>query len=323
MLRLAICLVILLFDGASYAKENQPHESRKASEPNRQQILPNFPTLGGAVGFPIVFVERPSIPEDEKDKTVWNSNECPNAKSHDEADLCEQRRMAKAADDSVSLNKIQIVLGAAGFLALLVTIRLSSISTNAAVKAADVAMQAIEDERLNRRAWLRLDLIPYREITYYDTGGFYTQMTVSITNIGQSVARDVRVWPKAFTHEGASTAHVWGESADWLFKRMAQRHPEERGRVILPNEVYSFEPDILIHPSEAVGSAKRRTGLIIRVAILAEYETDPVKGKRHTLTYFDVLGTSDGGVTRVLIPSEGHTPKERLRASKSSGGEAT
>jgi len=316
MLRLTICLVVLLFDGASYAEENNPHKSAKAGESERQEILPNLPAFG-AIGFPITIVEE------NKDVAFWNSKECPEAKTHDEADLCEQRRMAKAADESVSLNEIQIVLGVAGFLALLVTIRLSRISTNAAVKAADAALQAVEDARVSRRAWLRLDLTPYREIKYYDSGGFYTQMTVSITNIGQSIARDVRVWPRAFIDDGASTANVWSESADWLFKRMAQRHPEERGRAILPNEVYSFEPDIVIRPSEAAGFAKRLTGFVIRVAILAEYETDPLKGKRHTLTYFDVSGTSDKGVGRVLIPSEGPTPKERLRANKSNGGEAT
>ncbi|MCQ4188994.1 hypothetical protein [Methylocystis suflitae] len=256
------------------------------------------------------------IPKDQTGKPKEHKKPCENPANSEEDDTCSQFRSADAA-------KEQVDIGWKGLLASIVSAAATAVAAWAAAAAATAAKDAIRDAQSSRRAWLKLDLTPYREITYYETGGFYTQMTVSITNIGQSVARDVRVWPKAFTDEGVSTPHVWEESADWLFKRMAQRHPKERGRVILPNEMYSFEPDILIRPSEAVGSAKTRTGLIIRVALLAEYETDPVKGKRHTLTYFDVLGASDDRATWGVIQSEGPTPKDRLRANKSSGGKAT
>lgn len=55
-------------------------------------------------------------------ETDWNKPQCRNAKSHDEADLCEQRRMAEAAEDSVFLSKIQIGIGIGGALLLFWTL---------------------------------------------------------------------------------------------------------------------------------------------------------------------------------------------------------
>lgn len=74
----------------------------------------------------------------EREKEVepdWDKLKCGEAKSHDEADLCEQRRMAAAAERTVTLGWWQVGLSAAGFLALLYTLRLSRRATNAAVAA--------------------------------------------------------------------------------------------------------------------------------------------------------------------------------------------
>jgi len=74
----------------------------------------------------------------EREQTVepdWNKLKCGDAKSHDEADLCEQRKMAKSAEETVQLNWIQIGLGIGGFVALIFTLHLNRRATNAAVAA--------------------------------------------------------------------------------------------------------------------------------------------------------------------------------------------
>ncbi|MGB5083633.1 MAG: hypothetical protein WBO09_03320 [Methylocystis silviterrae] len=177
--------MILLFDGASYAKQNQPHKSRKAGDPERQQIFPNFPAFGGAVGSFIVFVESPSIREGEKDNSTWNSKECPEAKSHDDADLCEQRRMSKAADDSVSLNKVQVLLGVAGFLALLVTIWLTYRATSAAIESNKIASDTAKREL---RAYVH---VCKAKISNANSEEWGPSISIGIQNFGQTPAYSV------------------------------------------------------------------------------------------------------------------------------------
>lgn len=105
----------------------------------------------------------------------WNSLKCSEAKSHDEADLCEQRRMSKAAEQTVFLNKIQIVVGIVGFafviwnlwyvrkatLAAIAAAEISDKSAEAAIKgaaAAEVAVAVAQDTaRRQLRAYIAVE----------------------------------------------------------------------------------------------------------------------------------------------------------------------
>jgi len=91
----------------------------------------------------------PSDPAKEVE-TSWDKLKCGSPRSHDEADLCEQRRMAHAAEQALTLNWLQVGLGVGGFFALLISIHLTRKSTNAAIKAANAA----EAQVRTNRAWL-------------------------------------------------------------------------------------------------------------------------------------------------------------------------
>jgi hypothetical protein len=80
----------------------------------------------------------------EKNETDWGKPQCEQPRNHDEADLCEQRRMSKAAEDAVNLNEIQTGIGAVGALLLLATLALTIWGTRAAVKAANAAVKSSE-----------------------------------------------------------------------------------------------------------------------------------------------------------------------------------
>lgn len=91
-------------------------------------------------------------------ETDWNSPKCGQPKSHDEADLCEQRRMAKAAEDSVLLSKIQIILGVTGAALLFWTLYYSRRATVATAHAAEAAHPANKLSRemfvADQRPWV-------------------------------------------------------------------------------------------------------------------------------------------------------------------------
>jgi hypothetical protein len=128
-------IATLAIASASYAQDNR--EQKPETSPAQQTQERAKPSIPITITAP-VRVEREKEVEPD-----WDKLKCGEAKSHDEADLCEQRRMAKAAEDSVLLNKIQIGIGVLGLLALLITLRLTRRSTDAAVAAATTADKTI------------------------------------------------------------------------------------------------------------------------------------------------------------------------------------
>lgn len=82
----------------------------------------------------------------EREQSVepdWDKLKCGEAKSHDEADLCEQRRMAKSAEDSVFWNRVQVAVAIVGFGLVLWSLYYSRVATRAAVSAAVTAEKAM------------------------------------------------------------------------------------------------------------------------------------------------------------------------------------
>jgi hypothetical protein len=130
------CLIaIFIFCcSALHAQENNSQQQPEAAPTNSTQenSAQNSPLPG----------ER-----EQTVKTDWGNPECGQAQSHDEADLCEQRRMAKAAEDAVLLSKIQIALGIAGAGLLLWTLYYSRRATEAAIVAADAATDSASATR--------------------------------------------------------------------------------------------------------------------------------------------------------------------------------
>ncbi len=71
---------------------------------------------------------------------------CDPPRDHDEADLCEQRRMAAAAETSVSWLNPQTLIGIAQAIGLVLTIILTVVATKAASRAAQAAEATIRHE---------------------------------------------------------------------------------------------------------------------------------------------------------------------------------
>jgi hypothetical protein len=70
---------------------------------------------------------------------------CERPKDHDAADLCEQRRMAQAAEDSVWWARVQAWLGGLGFGGILITLIFTGLGTRVAARQVRLSRHALVD----------------------------------------------------------------------------------------------------------------------------------------------------------------------------------
>jgi hypothetical protein len=134
MIRIAAVglLAAAIFAASALAQEDKPAEQPKTDQPNEAVQQPTHQT------WPLP-PDRPQSADAD-----WAKPKCENPQSHDEADLCEQRRMSKAAEDTVNLNKIQIVIGAITIFGLALTVYYARKAANAADDAAKYGHIAAE-----------------------------------------------------------------------------------------------------------------------------------------------------------------------------------
>jgi hypothetical protein len=122
----------LFFPVALSAQENNAKQQTDIQQsPTAQQTPAPEPT-------PSVGIDRPKPVE-----TDWKKVECTEPKGHDEADLCEQRRMSQAAEKTVTLNAVQIALGVAGAVLVLFSLHYTRVATRAAITAAKAAEDSV------------------------------------------------------------------------------------------------------------------------------------------------------------------------------------
>jgi hypothetical protein len=161
--------------------------------------------------------------EKDEPKADWTNTKCGQPQTHDEADLCEQRRMAKSAEDTVWLNRLQTGLGVIGAFILFVTLALTIWATRAAIKSADAAHASVRLAEKTAEQQLRAYVtITEAEIrTFWSYGDPTFAAFVIFKNSGQTPAYDFRVWvgaeicrhdepPFAKIYEGDSSMSILG-----------------------------------------------------------------------------------------------------------------
>jgi hypothetical protein len=94
---------------------------------------------------------QPAAPNQDKPEQAAEPDhykvKCDRPKDHDAADLCEQRRMAKAAEDAVWWAEFQTKLGIAGFVSVLCSLVFTGWAAFAAGEAAKAAKASTEISR--------------------------------------------------------------------------------------------------------------------------------------------------------------------------------
>lgn len=109
-----------------YAQDNA---ATPAQQPQQQETAP----------------PQPSRIQEQVAEPEYYKADCERPKDHDAADLCEQRRMAKAAEDAVWWSRLQTWLGGIGFIAVIGTLIFSGIAAKAASRSASAAERALTD----------------------------------------------------------------------------------------------------------------------------------------------------------------------------------
>lgn len=174
--------MFLLFIESSISKEQQEGQGNVTDGTRKQQDSPNLPTPWPFDKFTRSAWEKIQI------EPNWRDPDCISPKDHDEADLCQQRRMAKAADVTVYLNIGQIILNIAGLFALISTIRLTYRATRAAEKAAEISL---EQSRIAKTA----AEVPLRAFLTLSLNKVYLNgsVLISVKNEGATPANNVSV----------------------------------------------------------------------------------------------------------------------------------
>jgi hypothetical protein len=116
---------------------------------------------------------------------------CNPAYSKDDDDLCQQRRMAKAAERAANIAFWQTIVGSVGALLLFPTLWYAARSARAAADAAHAAEQSVAVAQETAQRQLRAYL-NYDQATIIDFTSDRPLLQVSLKNYGHTPAYDVR-----------------------------------------------------------------------------------------------------------------------------------
>lgn len=217
----------------------------------------------------------------------WNRPKCGEAQSHDEADLCEQRRMAKAAEDAVYWSRIQAVVAVIGTVFLVLNLLYMHRTTEIGLAANDLNRQAFI---ANQRAWLTTRLSMEEDFTFARDGGGGGLVSVKITNVGQTPALEA--------HTNIRTIL---ESADVRKELRAlcdeSKRVTEWGRPVLPGESYDRRWFAGIDATEIAGVVRRGQKDVMPIVIgCVTYQILPEKSLHQTAFAYWLSRRGSGGI---------------------------
>lgn len=174
-----IAVVAMLVIAGTLNRKHDSYQQRQTFKAATAQQQPAEPTT------------MPSPKGPEAVETNWGKPECSQPKTHDEADLCEQRRMAEAAENTLVLSKIQLILGVIGAALLFLTLFYGRQAARGAVVAARAAQASVATASDTAERQLRA----YVSVTPATLQNFKTPWTVGydcvVKNHGQTPASEI------------------------------------------------------------------------------------------------------------------------------------
>lgn len=181
--------VVIFATSLAYAQERHDEHYSVTNSGIHQHPFRNF-----SFTWPFSIIQPSAIQmvSVEKNETNWRDPNCSYPNSHDESDLCEQRKMSTSADKTVFLGWWQLILSALGFLALLYTLNLTRRATRAAEKAAEISLEQSRIAKTDAETPLRAFLL-LKWVKIYADG----RIELEIINKGQTPANNVAVKIKA------------------------------------------------------------------------------------------------------------------------------
>ncbi len=135
------------------------------------------------------------IAEDRSADPKEYKPQCQKPTNHDEADLCAQRSMAEAAQETLLWVKWQAIVGAVSLVFIVLSIAFSAWAARAAALAAKEAAKGnkinLDATNLEQRAWLDIDLVPQGVFRIDAFGSVMLPVAIRIKNIGKSPAHNI------------------------------------------------------------------------------------------------------------------------------------
>jgi len=228
----------------------------------------------------------------------WKNPKCANPQSHDEADLCEQRRSANAAEDVVFLNKIQIALGVVGAAFLFWTLYLTRVSARATVDAANASAKMAKALPALERAYL-FEKVSDLDLAWFNDADLEERLLMGLRT------HDGPASGFAFVNHGKTPAIIksiaYGiECSTNPTEPRYDESPPLQSRIVASGKGVGYRVEAKGSSSEEDGAAIKAGKLLIAVSARVVY--DDIFGDEHETRFFWV----HNGQTNVFAPR--HVP---------------
>lgn len=194
---IAACLLLAALDGAfAQGVDNQP-SAASGEQPGANEVR----------------TEQPSLAEQNKQQAAEYRPDCKRPQDDKEADLCEQRRMAKAAEDAVVVASDQYWLAWLTFGALVLTVAFTAC---AAVAGALTVCAMRDTTKRQLRAYVHIEDV---KIVQANDDRFSPNIQIIIKNFGGTPAYDVRNTFMCRPMISVSLTLKWLHWATWVQPR--------------------------------------------------------------------------------------------------------
>jgi hypothetical protein len=238
---------------------------------------------------------RPSFYPAEPYAAYHNDN-CQAPKDREEADLCQQWRVAEATEKSVALADSQHWLNSlqawSTVIAAIATAAAAIAAGYAARSSADAAKVARDALVASERAWIRRDRIVFSEpLQFASTGLLNTSVQLEFTNVGSAPAIHVNTFAWLIPDEHGTAPQ---QRAREHFNSV-RSNPVSSGFTLFPGQAYPRDRDIPVHESvmlrpEETDTASDEVGrisLYLAACINYSFASDPDKNHQ-TSCMFEV-----------------------------------
>ena len=232
---------------------------------------------------------------------------------HERYDLCQQWRMAEAAERALIISWVQLGFGFLGIAGLLATVIYSAMAATAARRSADISAQAFVN---SERAWITTkleevgDLRLSRKQTFFGLG-----IKLRNTNIGKTPALNVQSNVRLIDVLGQrNEAEITGRIIEEL-KRDNANSSAASTRMLAPQDHYVRE----WFPSAQLGDPVPEM-VSFNIVICVSYNVLHDDKLRHTASVY-MLNYANG--SPLIRPSDIVIPAELLEFTVTSGGHAT
>jgi hypothetical protein len=210
---------------------------------------------------------------------------CDSPKDNEHADLCQQWRVAQAADSQFWLNLLGLVLLAGTLVFTAIAARAARDAAKEASRTATTAAQGNTQSRnlfvAEQRPWIEIDTVGFAGELRFDEKGVGLSFQLRVESTGRSPAQNVqKVWH--FRHDAnAARAELEQIAAAERVKKLGENDPP--GDLIFPRPTNPFTKKFGINAEDLKGATT------ISPALIMCFTYENGTGERFQIIYFSEI----------------------------------